>query len=252
LSFEINAPSWLTARPIAHRGLHDAAKGVIENSLSAARRAIEKSYAIECDVQLSKDGEAIVFHDETLARLIGAAGSIGTLDAAKIMRLAYQGANEGIPTLTDFLAAIGGRVPVIVELKSRFDGDPRLASRVAEIIAGYAGPLALKSFDPQVLWSLRGFGTDRPLGLVAQADYTAEDWPELDEAARRNLAALTDFPRAKPDFLSWHVGDLPHAVPLLCRASLGMKVMVWTVRSAEDQALAAKWADQIIFEGAET
>ncbi len=220
MSFSPNAPAWLIARPIAHRGLHDESRGVIENSLAAARRAIDKNYAIECDVQSSKDGEAIVFHDATLARLTGMAGEIGALDAAKITCIALQGSRECIATLADLLAAIAGRVPLIAELKSRFDGDTRVAARVANLAVNYAGPLALKSFDPQMLCALRALDSDRPLGLVAQAHYGAEDWPELDETARENLAALTDFPRVKPDFLSWPVGDLPHATPLLCRAGI--------------------------------
>ncbi|MGB8277701.1 MAG: glycerophosphodiester phosphodiesterase family protein [Methylovirgula sp.] len=251
MTWRLNAPDWLAARPIAHGGLHDAAQGIVENSLAAAQRAIAKAYAIECDVQLSKDGEAIVFHDETLARLIGAPGEIGALTTPEITRLAYKGSRERIATLADFLATIAGRVPLIVELKSRFDGDPRLAARVAQIAASYAGPLALKSFDPQVLCTLRSLGVEPPLGLVAQACYQAADWPELDKLVRRNLEALVDFPSARPDFLSWHVGDLPHAVPLLCRAGMGMNVLVWTVRSEAERAIAQQWADQIIFEGFE-
>ncbi len=247
----LNAPAWLIARPIAHRGFHDSTQGIVENSLAAARRAIAKNYAIECDVQSSKDGDAIVFHDATLDRLLGLSGTIGALAAPEIARLAYKDSEERIASLSDFLAVIAGRVPLIVELKSRFDGDVRLPTRVAQLAEIYAGPLALKSFDPQVLCALRGLGVERPLGLVAQAHYAAADWPELDELARKNLEALVDFPRGKPDFLSWHVGDLPHAVPLLCRVGMGMKVMVWTVRTQAERAIAQQWADQIVFEGFE-
>ncbi len=246
-----NAPAWLIARPIAHRGLHDAAQGIVENSLTAAHRAVGKNYAIECDVQASKDGEAIVFHDETLARLVGTPDAIGMLMATEITRLTYKNAQEHIPTLEDFLSTVAGRVPLIVELKSRFDGDPSLARRVAQLAARYRGPLALKSFDTQILCTLRELKIGLPLGLVAQARYTAEEWPQLNALARKNLEALVDFPRARPDFLSWHIGDLPHAVPMLCRAGLGMKVMVWTVRTKAQQADAAQWADQIVFEGFE-
>jgi glycerophosphoryl diester phosphodiesterase len=245
------APAWLVARPIAHRGLHDASQGIIENSLTAARRAIDRNYAIECDVQASKDGEAIVFHDETLARLIGVVGDIAALATKEVTRLAYKDSQEHIPTLEDFLSTVAGRVPLIVELKSRFDGDPRLARRVAQLAARYSGALALKSFDPQILCMLRKGGGENPLGLVAQARYTAEEWPGLNEPERKNLEALVDFPQVKPDFLSWHVGDLPHAVPMLCRAGMNMPVMVWTVRTDAQRVRAAQWADQIVFEGFE-
>lgn len=251
MSWTVNAPPWLTARPIAHRGLHDAAQGYVENSLSAARRAIERNYAIECDVQMSADGEALVIHDETLTRLVGIAGDVSALSAEEATQLVYKESRDRIATLSSLLAEIAGRVPLIVEVKSRFDGDARLARRVADLAADYPGPLALKSFDPQILLMLRALSVSVPVGVVAQAHYTARDWPRLDERRRKALAALTDFVSAKPDFLSWCVKDLPHVVPLLCRAGMGLPVMVWTVRTRNDQALAAQFADQIIFEGFE-
>lgn len=251
LSWTVNAPLWLTARPIAHRGLHDAAQGCVENSLSAARRAIERNYAIECDVQMSADGKALVIHDETLMRLVGVSGDVSALSAEDATQLVYKSSRDRIATLGSFLAEIAGRVPLIVEVKSRFDGDVRLATRVAELAADYSGPLALKSFDPAVLRTLRALHANVPVGLVAQAHYAAQDWPRLDETRRQALAALTDFASAKPDFLSWRVKDLPHAVPLLCRAGWGLPVLVWTVRRPQDQALAAQFGDQIIFEGFE-
>lgn len=249
MSWPVNAPGWLTARPIAHRGFHDHAQSIVENSLAAARRAIEKTYAIECDVQPSKDGEAIVFHDERLDRLVGVPGPLGALTAREITQLRLRDGDVRIPSLQDFLAEVAGRVPVIVELKSRFDGDLRWARRVAELAAAYAGPLAFESFDPELLCALRALAVARPVGLVAQAHYAAEDWPALSESARKSLEALVDIPRAAPDFLSWHLGDLPHAVPILCRAGLGMPVTLWTVRSETECARAKDWADQIVFEG---
>ena len=200
-------------------------------------------------MQLSKDGEAIVFHDKGLIRLIGMPGEIGALTAQDISRCVYKGSRERIATLPDFLTTVAGRVPLIVELKSGFDGDGCLVARVARLAKNYTGPLALKSFDPQVLYMLRKLGTEHPLGLVAQAHYAAEAWPELSKSARKNLEALVDFPRGQPDFLSWNARDLPHAIPLLCRASMGMKVMAWTVRGRAQQAAATAWVDQIIFEG---
>lgn len=254
MSWTVNAPLWLTARPIAHRGLHDAARGCVENSLPAARRAIARNYAIECDVQMSADGEALVIHDETLMRLVGIAGNLSALSAQDATQLVYKASRNPagrIATLSSLLAEIAGRVPLIIEIKSRFDGDARLATRVVELAAHYSGPLALKSFDPQVLRTLRDLHVSLPVGLVAQAHYTARDWPSLDETTRQALAALSDFASTRPDFLSWRLSDLPHAAPLLCRAGLGLPVMVWTVRTLQEQSLAARFADQIIFEGFE-
>lgn len=242
-----DAFDWLTARPIAHRGLHDSAHGVVENTLAAARAAIAKNYAIECDLQLSRDSEAIVFHDETLTRLIGINGDIADYDAAELTSLHYRGADACVATFADLLDAVASRVPLIVELKSRFDGDERLSLRAAALAETYAGPLAFQSFDPQMLRQLRARRTTRPLGLIGEADYRAEDWPELDAATRDRL---DDVQEMQLDFLAWNVHDLPHALPQRC-AKQGLQILAWTIRSAADRVHAAKWADQIIFEGFE-
>jgi glycerophosphoryl diester phosphodiesterase len=247
--------SWLSARPIAHRGLHDADAGVVENSLAAAGKAIEKNYAIECDVRLSGDGEALVFHDDTLERLTEAEGRIDVQPASVLTRLALLGSDETIPSFRRFLEAVGGRVPLVVELKSRFDGDLALARRVAELIAQYNGPLALKSFDPDPIAFLRAEGARLgighvPLGIVARADYGGAEWPELPALRRAELANWMHFARTRPQFLSFKVEDLPHAVPLILRG-LRLPVATWTVRSTAQAEASASWADQIVFEGFE-
>jgi glycerophosphoryl diester phosphodiesterase len=143
-------------------------------------------------------------------------------------------------------------VAVIVEIKSCYDGDMRLADRGMAAMTAYAGPVCLKSFDPAVLVHLRGAGAQCPLGLVAQAHYDAsEEWAGLPQDRRASFQDLRDFPLARPDFLSWYLADLPHAVPMLCRNGIGMPVMTWTVRSREDLARGKLWADQIIFENFE-
>ena len=245
------APAWLTTRPIAHRGLHRHEGGVIENSRAAALAAIAAGYAIECDVQRSADGEAMVFHDFALDRLTGSQGRVAALAAAELETIALRDGAETIPALPAFLDAIGGRTPLVIEIKSGFDGDFSLAARVAGVLASYDGPVAVKSFDPAPLAFLRRRGLARPLGLVAEAAFDAADWPELTAAQRRDLMTLEDFSSVGPDFLSWRVGNLPHATPQLCRAGLGLPVLAWTVRSADDRAKAARYADQIIFEGFE-
>ncbi|KMO15708.1 glycerophosphodiester phosphodiesterase family protein, partial [Methylobacterium platani] len=151
-----SAPDWLTARPIAHRGLHDRHAGIPENTLAAAEAAIAGGYAIECDVQLSRDGEAMVFHDAGLGRLTGADGLVRERDAADLKALTVLGSGEPVPTLPDFLRRIAGRTPLIVEVKTRHDGDLALARRTAEIVAAYDGPVAVKSFDPAIVGALAG------------------------------------------------------------------------------------------------
>lgn len=241
--------SWLASRPIAHRGLHAESRGIIENSLAAAAAAIAHNYAIECDVQMTKDGEAVVFHDEKLDRLTPAHGDLHDRSAFELVRIGYRDGEGRIPLLTDLLAAVAGRVPLIVEIKSRFDDDLRLAARVAALIADYSGPLALKSFDPAILAHFRETALARPLGLVAQAAYDAADWPDLSREKRQALATFADYQRTRPDFLSWNIADLPHATTTLWRSGLCRPLLTWTVRTPAQAGVAAHFADQIVFEG---
>ena len=244
-----NAPAWLTARPIAHRGLHDRAAGVIENSLAAARAAIAGGFAIECDVQDSQDGEAFVFHDHTLERLSDGEGAFKARKAQAIAGLSLRDAAlaESPPRLSDFLALLAGQVPLVLEIKSRFDGDDTLTRRTCALIAGYDGPVCLKSFDPFVVALLCDLAPERPRGIVAQADFS--DAPQLGDAERRAMANLLHFPQTRPDFISWNHRDLPHAAPFLCRTLRAMPVMAWTLRDGASAQAVAPWVDQIVFEG---
>ncbi len=246
-----NAPAWLTARPIAHRGLHSRSKGLIENTVAAAEAAAAKNYAIECDVQRSRDGEAVVFHDARLERLMCQTGRVDSFSAGELARFAYKDCDQKIVALADFLGAIGGRAPVVVEIKSFFDGDMRLPARVVAAVADSSWPVALKCFDPEILIYLRRAGVGCPVGLVAQADYDDAERADLPRDKLARLSDLRDFPAMQPDFLSWNHCDLPHAVPMLCRAGIGMPVMTWAVRTAAAAEQAKLWADQIIFEGFE-
>lgn len=246
-----DAPGWLTARPIAHRGLHSKNKGIIENTLAAMEAAIAKNYAIECDIQRTRDGEAVVYHDATLDRLTRAKGRVDACSAQELQRLPYKDCDETIVSLDDFLARAGGRTPVIIEIKSFYDGDMRLADRALAAVMDYTGPVGLKSFDAEVLMHLRRAGVSCPLGLVACASYEEEEWAGLPRERRARFLDLRDFASMRPDFLSWNHADLPHAVPMLCREGIGMPVMVWVVGSEEAGRAARLWADQIIFEGFE-
>ena len=244
-----NAPAWLTARPLAHRGLHDRAAGIPENTLAAAAAAVAAGYAIECDVQISADGEAMVFHDATLGRLTGAEGPIEARSTADLAALTVMGTGERIPTLVDFLARVAGRVPVIVEIKSRFDGDRRLTRRTAEIVARFDAPIAMKSFDPELVATLAEIAASVPRGIVAEASQDDPEYGRLTPSLRTELAGLLHLHESRPDFLSWRVGDLPGPVPYLCRRLGNMPVMTWTVRTPEQRALAQAHADQMVFEG---
>ncbi|MGC5780728.1 glycerophosphodiester phosphodiesterase family protein [Methylobacterium sp. NFXW15] len=241
---------WLTARPIAHRGLHDRAAGRPENTLAAARAAVAGGFAIECDVQISADGEAMVFHDSALGRLTGATERVSDTPAADLGRLAVAGSSERIPTLPEFLAAVAGAVPVIVEIKSAYDGDLRLARRTAEIAAAYDGLVALKSFDPEVVATLReGLPARIPRGIVAESNQGDPVYVTMPDSQRRSLRDLLHYEETRPDFLSWRVDDLPCAPTYLGRLLAGLPVMAWTVRNPDQRAHAQAHADQMVFEG---
>lgn len=246
----MSSPAWLTARPIAHRGLHDRAAGIPENTIAAARAAIAGNFAIECDVQASADGEAVVFHDAALGRLCGRPDPVSNLTAEALARLPVAGSSETIPTLARFLAAVRGQVPLVVEIKSRFDGDLALLDRVCALAADYAGPLALKSFDPRVVAALRGrVPASIPRGIVAESSQDDPAYAALPESERRSLAHLLHVSETRPDFLSWRVDDLPNAATHLARHYGGLPVMAWTVRAPDQRARAEAHADQMVFEG---
>ncbi len=238
-----------SAPPIAHRGLHDKTKGRVENSLAAAAAAIAAGYAIECDVQISKDGEAIVFHDFTLDRLTKTQGRVDQFDARDLEKIAYRDGPGTLPSLQSFLTEIAGRTPLIIEIKSRFDGDLRLAKRTAALVANYKGPVAVKSFDIAVLRALREAALACPLGFIGEAHYEDAEWTHLPAATKAALRDFSFYSEIKPDFLSWAAQDLPHALPRLFRDGIGMPIMAWTIRSPEERSRIAAWTDQIIFEG---
>jgi glycerophosphoryl diester phosphodiesterase len=240
------SPTWLTARPVAHRGLHG--NGLLENTTSAALAAIDKGFAIECDVQLTADGEAVVFHDFNLERLTVGSGRLDALTADALAALAYRASHDRIPTLAAFLDLIGGRVPVLVEIKSRFDGDLRLTQRVAEVLDGRTEPVAVMSFDNEIVETLVALSPDRVRGIVAEAEYHDHSPAKIDPARKTILAGLMHVERSKPNFIAWNVKNLPHPLPNLAR-HFGMPVLTWTVRTPEDRQKAAACADQMIFEG---
>jgi glycerophosphoryl diester phosphodiesterase len=243
----VNAPGWLTARPIAHRGLH--AEGRPENSLAALRAALGRGFAVEADIRLSRDGEIFVFHDDDLARLTGAKGLFQAHDASDLRGLRLKGSEQRIPGLAEFLEETRGAAPLILELKSDFSGDLSLAAALRAGLAHYAGPVAVKSFDPALIAALRAADADWPLGMIGQADYEEDDYALLSREEKLRLARFVHAAETCPDFLSWRCSDLPSAVCELARACASMPVMTWTIRGEAQAAEALRHADQIVFEG---
>lgn len=221
----------LVARPIAHRGLHGCGRpGPVENSLGSARAAIAAGYGIECDVLLSRDGEAMVFHDERLDRLTDASGPLADREVADLTRLALSGSADRIPTLAQLLATIGGRVPLVIEIKSAAGSDMRLVERTLALLADYDGPAAIESFDPSPLRAAKALGTERPIGLVGPI--------EAGHAPAADVLGVCDF-------LSWSIEDLARIAAL----HPSLPRTTWTVRTPAQVAHARALETQIVFEG---
>jgi glycerophosphoryl diester phosphodiesterase len=238
---------WLTARPIAHRGLHG--DGRVENTLGAAAAAVAADYGIEVDLQLTADGEVIVFHDDTLDRLTTGSGPVAVRTAAELKRVSFRASPERIPTLQELLDVVAGRTTLLLELKSEWNGDGRLAARVAAVLLRYAGPVAAMSFDPALVSALRKHAPGLPRGLVAQRRYSRRDWPQLSWPRRFLLGHLAHIYTTTPHFIAYAVRDLPALAPLTCRHIWGMPLLTWTVQSEAERRRARFWANQMIFEG---
>jgi glycerophosphoryl diester phosphodiesterase len=245
----VRAPDWLTARPVAHRGLHDVARGIIENMPAAALAAVNANFAIECDIQLSADGEAIVHHDDALGRLTEGSGALLGKTAAELKAVRFKNTDERMMTLGDLCALVAGRVPLVIEMKSHFDGDRRLAKRMTEVLAGYSGPAVGMSFDPDQVLALRELMPQLVRGIVAEREYTEADWPEASAEQRQGMTHLRHAFRTRPHFVAYWVNELPAVAPWIARNVFGLPLLSWTVRTPEQRARAARYADQMIFEG---
>jgi glycerophosphoryl diester phosphodiesterase len=245
----VRAPDWLTARPVAHRGLHDLARGIVENMPAAAQAAVDGNFAIECDIQLSSDGEAMVHHDNALGRLTEGSGALLGKTAAELKAVQFKNTPERMMTLGDLCSLVAGRVPLVIEVKSHFDGDRRLVKRMADVLAAYSGPAVGMSFDPDQVLALREHIPGRARGIVAEREYTEAEWPEASPEQRRGMTQLRHAFRTRPHFVAYWVNELPAAAPWIARNIFGLPLLAWTVRTPEQRQRAARYADQMIFEG---
>jgi glycerophosphoryl diester phosphodiesterase len=242
----------LFPNPIAHRGLHDRASGIIENSASAFEAAIIAGFTIECDVQLSSDGVAVIFHDDDMKRLLGKDGAIADCTVAEITstKLLDSAAGDCPQKFTDFLAQIAGRTLLQIELKHQRDpaGTQLLARAVAEALKSYEGPVTVESFDPHLLTAIRQFGFAGPRGIITY-DYEPNEWDgHLTEEQRFTLRHLLHWHETQFDFISCDRNALQLPAISFWRA-LGKPVTGWTIRSQAEADAARPFADQIVFEG---
>jgi glycerophosphoryl diester phosphodiesterase len=152
-------------------------------------------------------------------------------------------------TLGDLCDLVGGRVPMMIELKSRFDGDQRVAAHAAAVLAGYRGPVGVASFDPALVGAVRRIAPQLARGIIAEWRYDHPEWQRLGRLRRLELAFLLHGLASRPDFVAYRVRDLTAVAPRAARHIFGLPLLTWTVRSDADRAVAARFADQIIFEG---
>lgn len=237
--------------PIAHRTLHNVEDGRPENSLAGAQAAVAKGYGIEIDLQLSKDGVPMVFHDYSLERLTGKIGAVAQHTADELGGIILSHGDEGIPTLRTFLAVVAGRAPLLIEIKDQ-DGamGPNvgpLEKAACEILKSYKGPTALMSFNPHSVAKCAEFAPDITRGLVTDP-FLVEDWPLVPEIRRSELADIPDYDRVGASFISHNVKYLDNARVAQLK-SQGAAVICWTVRSVEQERSARNVAQNITFEG---
>lgn len=236
--------------PLAHRALHDVAGGRPENSRAAIRAAVAAGYGIEIDVQCSRDGAAIVFHDYYLERLTPARGVVRQHTAAELRGIDLLGGDETIPDLPQVLALVAGQVPILIEIKDQdgamgADVGP-LERATAAALTGYTGEVAVMSFNPHSVALMEKLSPDIPRGLTTSA-YRRPDWP-LSALVCAHLRAIPDYDRVGASFVSHEVDDL-EAPRIADLKAQGAAIWCWTVRSAAQEAAARKIADNITFEG---
>ena len=226
-------------RSYAHRGLHSEDKSVPENSLEAFRLAAKAGYGVELDVQLSRDGQVVVFHDDTLDRVCGVHARVDekSFDELRLLRLC--GTEQRIPLLTEALAVIRGRGPLIVELKNG-RRNRELCEKTYDILSDYAGQVCIESFNPMIVRWFRRHAKDLVRGQLAT---TVKDYGDAVKKPTAFLLSrcLMNF-LSRPQFIAYRIGFRPLSVRL--SEALGAMRFGWTARNER----AERHRDAVIFE----
>lgn len=227
---------WMIERPIAHRGLHDVSKGIYENTLSAARAAVEGGYNIELDIQPSSDMVPMVFHDYELERLTNESGETRSVSAHTLSKIFIKDSKDKIPTLEAFLNVIDGKVGLVIELKGRKNEDEGFVAAIAELLSTYKGDAVIMSFEHHILKDARSVAPHLALGLTAEGDDRSYE-------KHKSIAQECDV-----DFISYYVKELD------CKfvrefVETGRRSISWTIRTPDDKAYSDNFVDQVTFEG---
>ncbi len=229
-------------RPIAHRGFHRG-KEVPENSLLAFEAAIARHHPIELDIQLLADGELAVFHDKSLLRLTGKSGTIAAQTLPTLKQLPLYSTDQTIPSLSEALALINGRVPVLLEIKNE-GRVGQLERSLLKALATYRGEFAVQSFNPLSLQWFKRHAPEIVRGQLS-SDFSGAPVPWHFSVAHSNL--LFNW-ASQPHFIAYDLRALPKLSTTLAKCAFNLPLITWTVRNQADQAKALDCADNYIFD----
>lgn len=226
----------------AHRGLWDKDKP--ENSIPAFLAAVHAGYGIELDVQLTKDHQPVVIHDQDLVRSCGLHADIHQFTLKEAQNLPLSGSNASIPSLEDALRIIDGQVPVIVEIKNCRDIHSLCASTAA-LLDQYHGPFCIESFNPiAVMW----FRMHRPSWIRGQLAFSLHGRKYPKKLSYLLLSTLIQNVLGRPDFLAFDVATDQSFPFFLVQHLFHPWTVGWTIQTDETWKRCREKYDLIIFE----
>ncbi len=238
---------WL-CRPIAHRAFHNADKGIVENSRTAVLEAMHRNYAIEVDLQASKENQPIVFHDWKLDRLTTHSGKVAQYQLETLRKIPHKLSPDTIMSLQDLLDLVEGKVPLIIEIKAETSADnlEEFGRNIGKILKNYKGQVAIMSFVPDIVRYCIQEAPHLPRGIT----YSPRE-VSLMRTLYHLIYGFFRKQKIKPQFIAYDVRAIPGIISFLIKNILGLKLLVWTVRTPKQRKLAQEHADAMIFEGFE-
>ncbi len=243
---QVRALDWLVGKSIAHRGLHNEKKGRVENTESAFAQAIKKGFSMECDIQLTADGRAVVFHDDEVNRVLDGKGKVKSLTVKQIQKIAFRQGKDRVQTLEELLEQVDGKETIVIEIKSLWDDDMTLTRYALDVLAHYRGPFVVMSFDENIVACAAELAPHIVRGITA--DRVIDPFYNFLPVSRRiSMQNLAHLPRSKPHFVSYNFADLPFAPVGTIRRN-GFPIITWTIENEDNAAQALRYSDQITFE----
>jgi len=238
--------NWLVQNPIAHRGLHNEKAGLVENCEASFSAAIIQGFSIETDLQLTKDGQALVFHDDDVNRVLNGQGKVKDLSLRELKSMTYKQGRDRVQTLDELLEQVAGRTTLVIEIKSLWDDDFTLTDRAVKILSQYNGPFALMSFDPDLIARVAATADQMVRGITA--DRVIDPYYDPLPVARRvAMREMLHLPESRPHFVSFDFHQLPFA-PITEIQAAGHPIITWTIENEADATQARRYSDQITFQ----